>query len=678
MDWIYEPMRIAAKQSRFPNEDIHDIFQRFTVDFHCNVEQLNHIFKGTDPEDPDAYTGEFKEELHSQVLDEYIDNAHKKGIKIICYFLLHQVFEMDKQKHPDWIQVHKDGTPCRIYGNDYGGCPSSSWGTEYTLERIAELCRHNVDGIFLDGPNFFSRCCYCDSCKAGFRKRYGKELEDATLKEFVEFRVNVITEFVAAIRRTINEINPNIILYLNNSALISDVPLGCNTRELAPYVDIIGAEGGFVPADRDTSIYFCSAFAKDIEDKAEGKPTVIFAKAERSPSPLIMHTAGETKRVFAQTVANGASIWYGIHGAIDNVDKEGGIAAKEFFAFLEQNQRFYRKTKNVADVAIMWSMPTADYYGSSVLARDFTGSGSASEAVARADHYNEYMGFVELLEHNHILFDSIDEVSIQTRANKYGCIILPACANLTPGNKKALLEYVRNGGTVIASFDTGILEGDNPAPDYGFMNELFGIQYQQIVEHPNCLDYLQLSEDAFPGVENPVRVPPLSIDAEATTADVLASFYGRIYGDFKELKELTTPAITKNSYGKGQAFLLMGNFGEQYGQLQYRQVRQVFSRMVDESVKCRVQTNAPACVEITLREQEDTYILHLINHTLDGFRPLETNIPIHDLSFTLRLDVPVSGAQALKGENIRFAATPEGAHLELDKLTDYTVIVLYK
>ena len=69
-EWIYKPLRIAAKQSRFSNEDIFDVFNRFPLDFNCNVEQLNHIFKATDPIDPDAFI--IVQEAHQVLGDGFI------------------------------------------------------------------------------------------------------------------------------------------------------------------------------------------------------------------------------------------------------------------------------------------------------------------------------------------------------------------------------------------------------------------------------------------------------------------------------------------------------------------------------------------------------------------------------------------------------------------------------
>lgn len=675
-DWINKPMRIAAKQSRLSHEKIEDNFNRFPKAFHCNVEQMNHIFKGTDPLAPDAYSGEFIEEMHSEMLDKYVENAHKNGVKIICYFLLHQIFEKDKNNHPDWIQVDKNRNPVIIYGCDYAGCPCSAWGSEYTLKRISQLCTHNIDGIFLDGPVFYPNCCYCDSCKEKFRQKYGKELVDATYDEYMEFRLYELTQFVANIRNEVNKVNPNIVLYLNNSALCSDF-LGSNTRRLSPYVDIIGAEGGFFQAINSDSLYTCSAYAKDIEDKAEGKPIVIFTKAERAPSPFTPHTPAETKRVLAQTVANGANIWYGIHGPIETVDTETGLAVKEFFGFLEKNEQAYTGTRNIADAAVVCSLPTANYYASSILSGDFAGKGSKVDSKTRADHRNEYMGFVELMAHNHILFDSLDEVSLETKINNYSLVVLPCCAAMSESNKTALKKYVKNGGTVIASFDTAIMDETGTVTDYSFMEELFGIKYQEVICHDEHFDYLELTDNAFNGILPTVITGDKTIKLETTTATVQARFYELLSGRYKELKGLSTPAVTTNNFGKGKAVFIAENIGSQYGEFKTGQVSKMFSCLADEALERIIKTNAPACVEVTLRENNNAYILHIINNSTDCGRPIETTLPIYDLNFEICVN-SVTSVKALKDEQIEFAVTQNGIKLHLNKLNDYTVIMLNK
>ncbi len=673
-EWIYKPLRIAAKQSRFSNEDIFDVFNRFPLDFNCNVEQLNHIFKATDPIDPDAFTGEFIEELHGEMLDKYLENAHKHGIKEICYICVHQIFEKDKSAHPDWLQVDKNGEPYVAYGTDYIGCPNSSWG-EYTLTRIADLCKHDIDGVFLDGPLFATDCCYCDSCRADFKKRYGKEMIDATHREYTEYRVDALTRFVADIRRIIDDINPNIVLYLNNSALRWDVT-GSNTRKLYPYVDIIGAEGGFFRGANSDTLYMCSAFAKDIEDKSEGKPTVIFTKAERTNSPFVTHTACETNRVLAQTVANGANIWYGIHSVIDSVKNEGAIAVKEFFAFLKDNEEYYTQTSNVAKVAIMWSTPTANYYSSSVDESDFTGSGSAVTDMRKADHHAEYMGFVELLEHNHILFDSIDDISIDRKINQYDLIVLPSCAAMSDANKKSILDYVKNGGTVVASFHNGLYDEYCEKIDTEFMSQLFGINYKDDVSQEGEINYMEIDRNRFPDIESPCQIPDLKMDLTLGSAEAICYFYSENKGNYKELKGLENPAITVNKMGRGHAILFAGTFGQNYLNSKNKKVCQLFGCITSEYTTPLIKTNAPKCVEITLRRQGDRYILHVINHALDGCRPVDRNIPLYNLTFDVMVGKPLTAAKALKGEKVTLHPTEIGARILLEELNSYSVIVL--
>jgi len=675
-DWIQKPMRISAKQSKFSNEDDYEIFNRFTKEFHCNVEQVNHIFKATDPADLDAFTGEFKEELHGEKIDKYLDNAHKNGIKVICYICAHQLFVKDKNEHPEWLQVDKEGNYAIAYGTDYLGCLNTSWA-QYTIDRIAALCKHDVDGVFLDGPLFTPGCCYCDSCNEVFMKKYGKDIHDSSLREFMEFRVDALTDFVKKIRETMDSINPNIILYLNNSAVRPDI-IGSNAHRLYPYVDIIASEGGFFTANNASTNYMCTAFAKDIENKAQGKPTVIFTKAERSPSSYVTHTAFETKRTLAQTVANGANTWYGIHGQIDSVNNEGGIATKEFFKFLSDNEEYYTNTQSVAKVALMWSMPTANYYSSSVDASDFTGEVREANGALKADHRTEYMGFVELLSHNHIPFDAIDDVTIEKKINNYEMIILPSCAAMSESNKQTLKEYVKNGGTVLASFEVGVYDEYCENLETSFMEELFGIKYNKVLSLDGRKQYMDIPKNSFPEIESYSQTPDLRIDLNADQAETICRFYLAGKGNYKELAGLGNPAITMNNYGKGKAILYAGSIGEFYITSKDKATRKVFRQITMDCVSNIIETNAPRCVEVILREQEERYILHIINHASDGCRPCDENIPVYDLSFDINVGNTLKSAMALKDEIIDFVPTINGAKISLDKLTDYTVIAIEK
>ena len=194
---------ISAVQCNI-GEDSFDILNGHTVKHGFNVEQLNHLFK-------DGFQGEFIEEKHGKILDEYLKEAHSKGIKVIVYFCLHELFESDKISHPEWIQKTKNDEFIGAYGSHYLACLNSSWA-EYSLNRIKSLCSHDIDGIFLDGPLFAVNGCYCPVCKKKFEEQYNKNYLHASLNEFLYFRMDCLTNFVKNIRQTVDEIKPRTVL----------------------------------------------------------------------------------------------------------------------------------------------------------------------------------------------------------------------------------------------------------------------------------------------------------------------------------------------------------------------------------------------------------------------------------------------------------------------------------
>jgi hypothetical protein len=99
--------------------------------------------------------------------------------------------------------------------------------------------------------------------------------------------------------------------------------------------------------------------AKYIQTQAKGKPTVIFIAGNSSPYAYYMHTAQETKLYYAQSVANGANVWYGVHGATGLMDTPGGRAAERFAAFIRDHADVSADTRPVSNVALMWSTETA-------------------------------------------------------------------------------------------------------------------------------------------------------------------------------------------------------------------------------------------------------------------------------------------------------------------------------
>ncbi len=529
----------------------------------------------------------------------------------------------------------------------------------------------------MDGPLFFINGCYCDACRKKFFGKYGKNYTEASFKEYMEFRMDSLAEFVGDIRSALDSVNPNIIVYLNNSALHADVT-GSNTRKLWKYVDIIGAEGGFFVVNKVESIYKTSAFAKDIECKADGKPTVIFFAGDSKPNSYYMHTAQESMRTIAQSVSNGANIWYGLHGPCYLRNSEGGQRAKKFLEYLKEYEEYYRQTKPCAKIALCWSTDTANYYSSNVGASDFTGEGtSIGNAENRCDHNAEFMGIYELLVQNHIQFDVIDEVSLERgEVDKYQLIITPACACMTERAARTLKDFVANGGNVISSFALGMYDEKGDELKEGLFSDMFGAHQTGVLRTWEGLSYQHLDEGKFGNLPKILPAPTLTSLVKPCGASVDSLRYPPIPGRYETLGEPdeNTPAILKNAYGKGNAVLFTGNIGTYYFEWKDKNHLALFKRYVEEYGDVLTLSDAPKCVEITLRKQSDRYICHLINNCVGTNRPMDEIIPIY--RFTVTVKGIKASARTVQGERIRSEWRGEDTVIYIERLDDYMAVVL--
>ena len=665
-DWIRSPLRISAVQCKI-GESSDDIFRDFTLDFGFNAEQLNHLFK-------QGFQGEFREEVHGEALDRYLERAHAAGIREIVYFCLHELFESDKREHPEWLQRYRDGREIPVYGSHYLGCPNSTW-RDYSLERVAQLARHDVDGIFLDGPLFYIDGCYCDACRAKFRKEYGKDYTSATFREYMNFRMDALTDFVREIREAVDRVKPGLALYLNNSALRADIT-GSNTRRLREYVDVIGAEGGFFVVNKTDSLYTASAMAKDIECKAEGKPTVIFIAGDSKPNSFYMHTAAETARVFAQSVSNGANVWYGLHGPSALAKSEGGQRARQFIRYLGEHAEYYANTRPCARIALMWSQDTANFYSSNVAAADFTGDGvciNASET--RGDHYREFMGCYEMLAHSHVQFDVIDDTALARGVSGYDLIVLPCCACMSAEAVAALLAFAEGGGNVLATFETGTFDENGEERADWPLAELFGVRKTGVLRTWEGLAYMRA--DAFPDLPGILPAPTLALECALCGGAAAGTRYKPLSGRYEALGELAGPAIVTHGRGRGRAVLLTGNAGCYYYDWKDKNHLKLFSRYAAELARPVTETDAPKCVEITLRRQDGRYILHLVNLALDGCRPMDEVLPVRDFRVTLR-GLGALKARSVGGEPLETRAEGSDTTVAVGELRDYLAVVLEK
>lgn len=683
MKWWEKPLRISAIQYN-NGENSYDILKNTVVQGSFNVEQLFHLMA-------EGHRSFYEEERDSEKLDKYLAEARKNNIREIIYSNIHCIAKKYRDQYPEWVQLDRDGNELKAYNIEYFNCINGSW-FDYYVYNLKMLCRHDIDGIFLDGPVMAQNGCYCKACQDKFLKLQGKSIFDASADEMMLFKVDSVTEYIKKSYEAVKAINPEILLYLNNSALRADVT-GNNTRKIEPYVDLIGAEGGFLWTDRSQTLWAADSMAKFIENQAMGKPTVIFFAGDHKPHSFFMHTAAETKIVYAQSIANGASVWYGIHGPTWMLDSPAGKAAVGMNEFHAANERYYYKTKPCSKVALMWSMDSANYYSSSIAETDFTQSQQQIGTVGKkGNHSKAFMGFYEMLTRSHIQFEIIDEYNVKDGSiRKYDLVILPTCGCMCDETANGIRNYVENGGNIISTYDTGFYKQKGQYAGTDLLGDVLGIEaVEDVVEYGIAGTHYQRLKKGHWSSEGLdaclIPAPVLAVRTRPSQeAEIISDYLEPMAGRYVALPEEGYPGMIINSYGMGTSLYIAGTLGEYYYEKTHPVLRQLVDNAVRKLSSPLLDSDAIGSVEFVLRSQDmenlngksKRYILHVINMTGDMGRPIEKIAPVNDVNVTLNLDIKASSISKITGDGkVAFAQQGSEISITIPKLIDYDVLVI--
>ena len=577
-----------------------------------------------------------------------------------------------------------------LYGSGCAPCVNSAW-REWSFQGIRDLAKYDIEGIFLDGPIFAPGACHCDSCSAAFQEEYGtpipaeEDWKDPAWRNFIEFRYESIRRYLEDARRTLIEEKPGAVIYMNCTGVGPAWPAARDNRRLMHHQDILGAEGGFLYYDLRTSpLWKPGMTARLLETQSGGKPTVVFIAGANKGWDEYLLSPTETRLLFADTVANGASPWYGI--SLKSSDRPGALAAGEMNRFLRENEDVLAGSRPLARVAILWSSRTADFYRASVPVTDFTPQGKSLEKRSAAgDFFASFKGCYEALLRSHVPSAVIDDIAAEEGClGEYDLLFAPNCACMGDDVLEAIDDYVRGGGNLVASFETSMYDqfGD-PREGFG-LSRVLGAESVGGTFGPMMLDYFRVTS---PGVLIPrgelsdlqLPSPVYGMDVRTTGATPLALYHGKMPARYHELPPLTDkPALLLHEYGNGRCMYMAGNFFEHYGTYHNPDYRRIISATADLLAgKLVTLENCPSSVEVVLRRQEGRLMVHLVNFTGEMTRPMEKVVRLRDVGITLHgLEVNRTARALRSGTEMEVSNSGANRLIVLPVLDEYEVIVV--
>ncbi len=227
-----------------------------------------------------------------------------------------------------------------------------------------------------------------------------------------------------------------------------------------------------------------------------------------------------------------------------------------------------------------------------------------------------------LREHVQLIYNALHDRNITVDfarpsedLSKYKIVFAPSLHLLSAGDADRLKLYVQNGGTLISTFNTGLADESNIAPDSGFpysLTDLFGLEVQEFDVMPPHEENHLTFKGAFPTSHlHPARLWCDLIEPKG--CQILATYSKDFYAG--------KPAITINTFGLGKAVYI----GTQSHQHFYHDLVTWLRQMCNLHPLMKVPEN----IEVSLRQKEGFKVYVLLNHQNSQIR-IQFYKPMHD------------------------------------------------
>ena len=358
-------------------------------------------------------------------------------------------------------------------------CGLGPYNFEFMTEVKKEIMsRYRVDGIFINrwdgsGP------CFCEHCRKNFKEASGFELprtnnpQDPARRAYILWRQQRLFDLWQHWDRAVREINPDSCVIPNTGGGATSSLDMKKIGELAPTL----------MADRQARRGLMSSWAigmnaKEYRAALGMKPIVgIFSVGLEEPYRWkdSVQNADEIRLWVADLVANGMRPWFTKFGGVLH-DERWLKPVEDIYRRLAGWENYLRNERPLARVAVVYSQQTAWFVGNKV-----------------EDHIN---GWYQALIEARIPFELVhDRLLDAAHVSQFKTLILPNIAALSDAQCDQLRAFVKNGGSVIATYETSLCdEWGVRRKDFG-LADLFGVGWKGRVEGPMQNSYLRLEHD---------------------------------------------------------------------------------------------------------------------------------------------------------------------------------------
>jgi len=417
---------------------------------------------------------------------ELLAGCRKLNMVVIARTDPHAVHQDVYDAHPDWIAVDVEGNKRRHWASPelWVTCALGPYNFEFMTEVHREIMsRYQVDGIF-SNRWAGSGMCYCEHCRRNFKAAYGLDLprtgdpQNPARRNYILWHEQRLFELWRLWDAEIRKLNPNARFIANaGGGALSSLDM-----------KTIGELSETLFADRQARRGLVAPWANGKNGKEYratlGRKAIvgIFSVGVEEPYRWkdSVQSEAEIRIWVAEGTANGLRPWFTkFSGTL--YDRRWLKVVEDIYGWHYRAERWLRNEASLARVGMVYSQQTATFYGGT----------RAQQKVE--DHTS---GFYHALIEARIPFEMVhDRLLDAEHTGQFRLLILPNIAALSDRQCDQLRDYVRRGGSIVATHETSLYdEWGVRRPDFG-LADLFGARFKGRIEGPMQNSYLKLEQD---------------------------------------------------------------------------------------------------------------------------------------------------------------------------------------
>ncbi len=608
------------------------------------------------------------------VFGDLVAGCRKLNMKVLARTDPHATYDDVQAAHPDWIAVDAQGKPRRHWASPemWVTCGLGPYNFEFMTEVHKEIMsRYMVEGIFLnrwDG----SGECYCQHCRANFKAANGFDLPrnddplDPVRRAYILWRQQRLVSLLQLWNTEIRKINPDASMIPNNGsgALTSLDSLQISAMSPMLVADRQARHGLQAP-------WLIGKTAKEFRATLGSKPAIgLFGIGLEEPYRWKDSVQSDAEiRIWALgAIANGMRPWFcKFSGTLH--DRRWLQGVEDLYVWAAKNERYLRHQAPLARVAMVYSQQSAWFYG-----------GNRSQAKLE-DHA---LGWHQALVEARIPFEMVHDRRLDAEnLAPFKTLILPNIAALSDSQCGQLRSFVKNGGSVIATYETSLYdEWGVRRKDFG-LADFFGVSWNGSVESPMQNSYLRLEHEALPhhalfrGLEDAPRIingvsrlevtprekfdeVPLTLIPSYPDLPMEKVYPREPHTNIAEVYLREFPAEASKPAGRVAyyPFDLDRTFWEVLCVDHFKLLRNTVEWATRETPA--VEVTGPGLLDVTAWRNQDAIVIHLVNLT----NPMTMKGPYRDFFPVGEQKVKVRLSNGVQAKNVHLLASEKTPHVE--------------